>query len=87
MRDGRLHDARHTAGTVLLLLGVPDVVVDAIMGWEPGGSARMRAGYLHVTGPMLKNVAEQVGDALWDATEEAGPDTGSDPAERAADPN
>ena len=65
VRDGRLHDARHTAGTVLLLLGVPDVVVDAIMGWEPGGAARMRARYMHVTGPMLKNVANQVGEALW----------------------
>ncbi|MER6117324.1 site-specific integrase [Streptomyces sp. NPDC001743] len=71
VRDGRLHDARHTAGTVLLLLGVPDVVVDAIMGWEPGGSARMRARYMHVTGPMLQNVAQQVGDALWGATSEA----------------
>lgn len=71
VRDGRLHDARHTAGTVLLLLGVPDVVVDAIMGWEPGGSARMRARYMHVTGPMLKNVARQIGDALWGAAEEA----------------
>jgi len=69
--DGRLHDARHTAGTVLLLLGVPDVLVDAIMGWEPGGSARMRARYMHVTGPMLQNVAQQVGDALWGAGSEA----------------
>ena len=57
VRDGRLHDARNTAGTVLPLLGVPDVVVDAIMGWEPGGAARMRARYMHVTGPMLKKVA------------------------------
>ncbi|SNS84094.1 tyrosine-type recombinase/integrase [Actinacidiphila glaucinigra] len=65
VRDGRLHDARHTAATVLLLLGVPDVVVDAIMGWEPGGSARMRSRYMHVTGPVLKNVARQVGDVLW----------------------
>ncbi|MFJ2645845.1 tyrosine-type recombinase/integrase [Streptomyces sp. NPDC087420] len=65
VRDGRLHDARHTAGTVLLLLGVPDVIVDAIMGWEPGGAARMRARYMHVTGPMLKKVAGQVGEALW----------------------
>ncbi len=65
VRDGRLHDARHTAATVLLLLGVPDVVVDAIMGWEPGGSARMRSRYMHVTGPVLKNVARRVGDALW----------------------
>ncbi|MFD7446673.1 tyrosine-type recombinase/integrase [Streptomyces sp. NPDC059909] len=65
VRDGRLHDARHTAGTVLLLLGVPDVIVDAIMGWEPGGAARMRARYMHVTGPMLRKVADQVGEKLW----------------------
>lgn len=67
VRDGRLHDARHTAATVLLVLGVPDVVVDAIMGWEPGGAARMRARYMHITGPMLRKVAQQVGDALWEA--------------------
>ncbi|WP_079042048.1 site-specific integrase [Streptomyces aureus] len=71
VRDGRLHDARHTAGTVLLLLGVPDVIVDAIMGWEPGGSARMRARYMHITGPMLQQVAKQIGDALWGGPEES----------------
>ncbi|MGP4115209.1 tyrosine-type recombinase/integrase [Streptomyces sp. 4N509B] len=69
VRDGRLHDARHTAATVLLILGVPDVVVDAIMGWEPGGAARMRARYMHITGPVLKKVAGQVGDALWGSPE------------------
>lgn len=58
-------DARHTAATVLLVLGVPDVVVDSIMGWEPGGAARMRARYMHVTESVLKTVAGQVGDALW----------------------
>jgi integrase len=66
VRDGRLHDARHTAATVLLILGAPDVVIDAIMGWEPGGAARMRARYMHVTGTMLRKVAQQVGDALWE---------------------
>lgn len=65
VRDGRLHDARHTAGTILLLLGVPDRTVDAIMGWEPGGPARMRARYMHVPDAMLKDVAKQVGDTLW----------------------
>ncbi|WP_443062783.1 hypothetical protein [Streptomyces sp. NBC_00390] len=65
VRDGRLRDARHAAATVLLLLGVPDVVVDAIMGWAPGGAARMRARYMHITGPMLTKVAQQIGDALW----------------------
>ncbi|MFI2370006.1 tyrosine-type recombinase/integrase [Streptomyces sp. NPDC018833] len=67
VRDGRLHDARHTAATVLLLLGVPDVVVDSIMGWEPGGAARMCARYMHITGPMLRKVAQQVGDMLWES--------------------
>ncbi len=62
---GRLYDARHTAATVLLVLGVPDVIVDAIMGWEPCGAARMRARYMHVTGIMLRKVADQVGETLW----------------------
>ena len=69
VRDGRLHDARHTAATVLLILGVPEVVIDSIMGWEPGGAARMRARYMHVTGTMLRKVAQQVGDALWELPE------------------
>jgi integrase len=32
VRDGRLHDARHTAATVLLLLGVPERAVMGVMG-------------------------------------------------------
>ncbi|EOT03937.1 site-specific integrase [Streptomyces noursei] len=44
VRDGRLHDARHTAATVLLLLGVPDTVVDRIMGWGPASPPGCAAG-------------------------------------------
>ncbi|WP_327355022.1 tyrosine-type recombinase/integrase [Streptomyces sp. NBC_01304] len=87
VRDGRLHDARHTAGTVLLLLGVPDVIVDAIMGWEPGGSARMRARYQHVTGPMLKKVAKQIGDAVWGAAEAVGQCSENGADQGSTDPN
>lgn len=65
LRDGRLHDARHTAGTILLILGVPDTVVDAIMGWEPGQSARMRRRYQHLTDRVLKDTADKVGGLLW----------------------
>lgn len=65
VRDGRLHDARHTAATVLMLLGVPDRVIDQIMGWEPGTSARMRARYLHVPDAILKDVAQKIADAIW----------------------
>ena len=39
VRIGRLHHARHTAGTVLLLLGVPDVVVDA--SWVGNQAGRL----------------------------------------------
>ncbi|MEH0521184.1 site-specific integrase [Streptomyces stelliscabiei] len=65
VRDGRLHDARHTAATVLLILGVPEAVVDRIMGWEPGKSARMRRRYQHLTGQMLQQTAAKVGGLLW----------------------
>jgi integrase len=65
VHDGRLHDARHTAGTALMLLGVPDRIIDQIMGWEPGGAARMRARYLHVTDPMLKEAARKIAKVIW----------------------
>lgn len=69
LRDSRLYDARHTAGTILLILGVPDTVVDAIMGWEPGQSARMRRRYQHLTNRVLTNTASMVGGLLWPLAE------------------
>jgi integrase len=71
VRDGRLHDARHTAATVLLILGIPDTAVDGVMGWEPGGAMRRR--YQHLTDPVLKNIADRLGHTLW-----GGPDGGDD---------
>ncbi|MFI9786088.1 tyrosine-type recombinase/integrase [Kitasatospora sp. NPDC051984] len=61
-RDGRLHDARHTALTVLLLLGVPERIVMAITGWS---SVSMAKRYQHVTDPMLHDVGRKIGEALW----------------------
>ncbi|MCZ4123903.1 tyrosine-type recombinase/integrase [Streptomyces sp. H39-S7] len=75
VRDGRLHDARHTAGTVLLILGVSDTIVDAIMGWEPGKSGRMRSRYQHLTGRVLKDTASKVSGLLWGRPE--GPGSGA----------
>ena len=34
IRDGRLHDARHTAATVLPLLGVSERTMMGLMGWS-----------------------------------------------------
>lgn len=69
VRDARLHDARHTAATVLLVLGVPERTVMGIMGWS---STAMAARYQHITDPIRRDVANRVGGLLW-----SGPD---DPA-------
>lgn len=62
VRDARLHDARHTAATVLLVLGVPERAVMGIMGWS---STSMAARYQHVTDQIRGAVAEKVGAAIW----------------------
>jgi len=46
VREARLHDARHTAATVLLLLGVPDRTVMGLMGWSNSSMTRR---YQHIT--------------------------------------
>ncbi|MFF2330398.1 MULTISPECIES: tyrosine-type recombinase/integrase [unclassified Streptomyces] len=77
VRDGRLHDARHTAATVLLILGISDAVVDSIMGWEPGKSARMRRRYQHMTGPVLQQTAAKIGALLWATPADVAVEAGS----------
>ena len=62
VREGRLHDARHTAATVLLVLGVPERTVMDVMGWS---STAMAARYQHVTDPIRREVASRVGGLLW----------------------
>jgi integrase len=67
VRDARLHDARHTAATVLLVLGVPERTVMGIMGWSTTG---MAARYQHVTDPIRREVAGLVDGLIW-ASDEA----------------
>jgi integrase len=62
LRDARLHDARHTAATVLLILGVPTPAVMSIMGWS---SATMAKRYQHLIDSIRHDVAEQVAGLLW----------------------
>lgn len=62
LRDGRLHDARHTAATVLLILGVPERAVMGLMGWS---TTAMAARYQHITGAVRHDVAERVGGLIW----------------------
>jgi len=65
VRHARLHDARHTAATVLLVLGVPERTVMSIMGWS---STSMAARYQHVTDPIRREVANRVGGLLFGDT-------------------
>ncbi len=81
VRDGRLHDARHTAATVLLILGVPERVVMQIMGWS---STAMAARYQHVTGGILQDVAERVGGLIWEVAKSDDGATGRRGHERAS---
>ncbi len=66
VHDGRLHDARHTAPTVLLILKVPERIVMALMGWS---TATMAARYQHVTGEIRRDVADDVGELIWRSVE------------------
>ncbi len=66
VREARLHDARHTAATVLLVLGVPQRTVMEIMGWS---TTSMTARYQHVTDPIRQEVASRVGGLLWASDE------------------
>jgi hypothetical protein len=46
LRDGRLHDARHTAATVLLILGTAERAIMSLTGWSDSGMAKR---YQHMT--------------------------------------
>lgn len=71
IRDGRLHDARHTAATMLLILGVSERTIMGVMGWS---NTAMTHRYAHMVDPSRDDVARQIGRLLWatpDATEES----------------
>lgn len=57
----RVHDARHTAATTLLLLGVQPRVVMDILGWS---QASMLTRYQHVLDEMKRDAADRIAN-LW----------------------
>ncbi len=63
VREARLHDARHTAATTLLLLGVPERAVMDVMGWS--NSAMVRR-YAHVTARLRRDIADRLNAHLWE---------------------
>ncbi|TDD08113.1 site-specific integrase [Saccharopolyspora terrae] len=73
VRNARLHDARHTAATMLLVLKVPLPAVMEIMGWSEASMAKR---YMHVPHELVTAIADQVSDLVWpvsEAEEEAAP--------------
>lgn len=58
----RVHDARHTAATVLLSMRVSPQVTMDIMGWS---SPSMLAKYQHVLDEMKQDAVNKVSDALF----------------------
>ncbi|CAL9504515.1 tyrosine-type recombinase/integrase [Streptomyces sp. enrichment culture] len=67
VRDGRLHDARHTAATVLLILGVSERAVMGLMGWS---TTAMAARYQHMVDSVRSDVARQVDGLIWTSTDD-----------------
>jgi integrase len=66
VRDARLHDARHTAATTLLLLGVPERAVMDVMGWS---NSVMVQRYAHVTARFRRDIADRLNSFFWSANE------------------
>jgi integrase len=62
VRDARLHDARHTAATMLLVLGVPTRAVMEVMGWS---QMAMTTRYQHLAPELARGIADQVAGLLW----------------------
>ena len=62
VRDARLHDARHTAATLMLVQGVDVRTLMAIMGWTEMATAQR---YSHVVDEMRLEASRRIGAVLW----------------------
>ncbi|GAA4618412.1 site-specific integrase [Actinoallomurus liliacearum] len=62
VRDARLHDARHTCGTLLIEQGVHIRVVQEILGHARVTTTER---YTHVASPQVQDASERMGSALW----------------------
>jgi Phage integrase family len=76
IRDARVHDARHTAATLLLAQGVDQRVVMEILGHS---QLSMTARYAHVLPEVMTAAADRIGQALWGSPDSPGTDSPGTP--------
>lgn len=62
VRDARVHDARHTAATILLANGVDTRTLMDLLGWNEHRTAQR---YAHVIDPMRREAMARMGGALF----------------------
>lgn len=62
VREVRVHDVRHTAGTLLVAQGVHIRAVQEILGHS---DVRTTEGYTHVASEIARDAAARMGRALW----------------------
>ena len=62
VRETRVHDARHSAGALLLEQGIDVGVVQQILGHSQLSQTQR---YTHVTAKLTQHAADQMGKALW----------------------
>ena len=62
VRDGRLHDARHTAATDLLLLSVYERTIMSVLGWS---TTAMASRCTHVITPIHSDLASRLDGLAW----------------------
>jgi integrase len=67
VREARLHDARHTAATILLVLNVANRAVMGVMGWS---HVAMTTRYQHIPDELRQAIAKQLGGLLWEQPKE-----------------
>jgi site-specific recombinase XerD len=63
VRRVRVHDARHTAATLLLAQGIHIRVVQQILGHSQISQTQR---YTHVTSELIENAAARMSEALWE---------------------
>ncbi|MEV0167355.1 site-specific integrase [Nonomuraea fuscirosea] len=61
-KDARVHDARHTAATLLIEQGVGISVVQEILGHSQLTTTKR---YTHITATLSTEAAARMGRALW----------------------